>query len=621
METGSVRDLEVCYVGPDGRLTPVEVNATAMPQAEGLRIVSLVRDISTRKRAEDALHLDEQRMEALLRLQHLTDASEAEILNFAMEEAVRLTASSMGYLGFVDEKETLLTLQAWSKTAMAQCVFPEKLLTLRVEDGGLLVEPIVRRLPVFTNDYRATDPLMNGCPEGHQSIGSHLGVPIIDGGRVVAVAGVANKETPYEDPDAREIELLFQGLWNLLLRRRQQEALLRSEANYRSLVENARSIVLKWDPEGKVTYWNDFAAEFFGYTREEILGKSLFKTIVPEKETTGRDLIDLLHKIGKDPDQFASNINQNTQRNGRKVWIAWANRPVLDADGRVIEVLSYGIDITHLHEGAAALSDSERRYRTLAEAAHDMIFIIGRDDKVQYVNLGAAMAFGMTPEQMTGQPRAALFPEPQAKDQLESLRRVFETGNPQYGQQKTVFPGGDLWLGTWLAPILDAQGSVEAVLGISRDITARVQAEEALAASESSLRTIVDSVPECITVIDGDGILLDMNPAGLAMVGATLEQVRGLSATRIVTPEYQEAFLAFTRRACAGERGAMDFEILSLAGEHLRVSSTAGPLCLHPGEPAVCLAVTRVLGRVNPNHAGGKASAAHARDMRKNRDG
>ncbi|MGC4119720.1 MAG: PAS domain S-box protein [Myxococcales bacterium] len=133
-------------------------------------------------------------------------------------------------------------------------------------------------------------------------------------------------------------------------RRRSEESLARSEQRYRELVENANSIILRWDTQGRVRFLNEFGQSFFGYREEDILGRSVVGTIVPDTETSGRDLGALIERITSEPERYAVNENENVRSNGRRVWIAWTNRPVRDASGQFDEVLSVGNDITALKE-------------------------------------------------------------------------------------------------------------------------------------------------------------------------------------------------------------------------------------------------------------------------------
>ena len=124
------------------------------------------------------------------------------------------------------------------------------------------------------------------------------------------------------------------------------DRLAESERKYRELVEMANSIILRWDTQGCVTFLNEFGQRFFGYTAAEIVGRNVMDVIVPPRESGGRDLQTLMEQIRENPAAFEQNVNENIRRNGDRVWIAWTNRIVYDAEGKVTEILSIGTDIT-----------------------------------------------------------------------------------------------------------------------------------------------------------------------------------------------------------------------------------------------------------------------------------
>jgi PAS domain S-box-containing protein len=126
-------------------------------------------------------------------------------------------------------------------------------------------------------------------------------------------------------------------------------------------------------------------------------------------------------------------------------------------------------------------------YRVLAETAEDHIFVIDREDRIEYVNPAGARQHGSVPEQLIGRRRADLFPPDVVERQGRHLQQVFETGTPLYVEALNVYGEREVWLGTSLTPVRGADGSVRAVLGLSRDMTARRQAEDALRKSESEL--------------------------------------------------------------------------------------------------------------------------------------
>jgi PAS domain S-box-containing protein len=146
-------------------------------------------------------------------------------------------------------------------------------------------------------------------------------------------------------------------------RRRAEQRLARSELNYRELVEHANSIILRWNSEGRVTFLNEFGQRFFGYSAEEIVGRHVMNTIVPPTESGGRDLTRLMEDICAAPETFEQNVNENMRRNGERVWIAWTNRLVRDDNGRVVELLSVGSDITERRRAEQKIREMEEQVR------------------------------------------------------------------------------------------------------------------------------------------------------------------------------------------------------------------------------------------------------------------
>jgi PAS domain S-box-containing protein len=134
-----------------------------------------------------------------------------------------------------------------------------------------------------------------------------------------------------------------------------------SEKKYRDLVENANSIIMRRDIDGNITFFNEFAQKFFGYSEDEILGKSLEGTILPNTKATKTYLEELLNLLNQSLEKPVVNENQNMLRNGKKVWIAWTYKPILDGDGNILEILCIGTDITELKRAEQEKRDLEIR--------------------------------------------------------------------------------------------------------------------------------------------------------------------------------------------------------------------------------------------------------------------
>ena len=127
---------------------------------------------------------------------------------------------------------------------------------------------------------------------------------------------------------------------------RTRDLLRKSEVRYQDLLDSANSIVLRVDTQGTIRFINKFGATFFGFTPEELIGKNLIDTILPQKSRTGRDLVGMVRDVMQNPEEFEVNVNENMKRDGERVWIAWTNRALRDDQGRLTEILTIGYDIT-----------------------------------------------------------------------------------------------------------------------------------------------------------------------------------------------------------------------------------------------------------------------------------
>ncbi len=156
-------------------------------------------------------------------------------------------------------------------------------------------------------------------------------------------------------------------------RKRAEESLRLSEHKYRELVENANSIILRIDAQGRITFFNEYAQSFFGYTADEVLGKDCIGLIVPETDsTTGRDHGEMMDLVRTTPQEFAYNENENMSKNGERVWVAWSNRPIYDETGALSEVLCVGSDMTDRKR-----AEQERRQNELKLAQADRLATLG----------------------------------------------------------------------------------------------------------------------------------------------------------------------------------------------------------------------------------------------------
>ncbi|WP_094228882.1 PAS domain S-box protein [Methanolobus psychrotolerans] len=187
--------------------------------------IGIFGDISVRKKAEEALRLDESRLEALLKINQLTDTSLKEIADFVQEEAVRLTQSKIGYLAFLNEEGTVLTVYSWSQNIMKECKVKGMKLEYPLDSTGLWGESIRQKKAIIINDFDAPNPMKHGYPEGHIPLKRYMNIPIFDGKKIVGAAGVGNKEEEYNKSDLRQLTLFMEGMWRLIQRKKAEDTL------------------------------------------------------------------------------------------------------------------------------------------------------------------------------------------------------------------------------------------------------------------------------------------------------------------------------------------------------------------------------------------------------------
>lgn len=267
----------------DDQGTRIYISSTQVPLRDRSgRVIGLVgisRDITARKQAEEALReskrLNELRLQALVSLYQMADAPLQELMDFALDAAIELTGSQVGYFAFVNEDETLLTMQSWSKVALEQCRLAEKPLVYRVEETGLWGEALRQRRPIITNDYASPDtPWKKGYPEGHVPIIRHMNLPVFDGDHVVIVAGVGNKATDYDDTDVTQLSLLMTGMWQLIRRKRAIEASQESQRMLLTLMSNLPGMAYRCrnDPDWTMEFVSEGCLALTGYPPEDLLG-------------------------------------------------------------------------------------------------------------------------------------------------------------------------------------------------------------------------------------------------------------------------------------------------------------------------------------------------------------
>lgn len=155
-------------------------------------------------------------------------------------------------------------------------------------------------------------------------------------------------------------------------RKRAEAALMQSERNYRELIEYARTVILRWDVNGEVTYINDFGERCFGFKRFELIGRPLVDSIVPASDSAGKDMRQLIHDIIRFPAEHNEIEYENLTRDGRRIWMHWNNTAVYEKDGSLVEILSIGNDVTARKEAEDRLHETNHYLELAVQRSNEL---------------------------------------------------------------------------------------------------------------------------------------------------------------------------------------------------------------------------------------------------------
>ncbi len=252
-------------------------------------------------------------------------------------------------------------------------------------------------------------------------------------------------------------------------RKKAEKALKESQANLLAIFNATEESIFLLSTDETILALNEVGAQRLERRQEELIGHKIAEFLSPELYAQRHPFVERVIAT-------CQPVSHEDERYGH--WLANYLYPILDEQGQVIRVALYSRDITQRKQVEAALNASDERFHVVANTAGDMIFTITPEGKVGYANELAAQAFNMSPQALIGRELRDLFPPEIYQHQWARLQKVFTTGKPLSEEYLTHFPGGDVWLETWLAPMYDSNGRVIAVLGDSRNISARKQAEE-----------------------------------------------------------------------------------------------------------------------------------------------
>jgi PAS domain S-box-containing protein len=361
---------------------------------------------------------------------------------------------------------------------------------------------------------------------------------------------------PIRNPDG-SVRAFVGTIRDITGQKRSEDALRESEKKFRQFFNNINDALYLHALNdrglpGKFIEVNDTMCERLGYSREELLRISP-QDIVSD---AGRAKIPAIAEVtaGKGHATFET---EHRRKDGSIVPVEVSTVIFSLAGTRV--AMASARDITERKREEEALTRSEERYRTLAEASPDQIFINDRNGTILYANTKGLKLFGLPYDQVVGKQRKDLFPPELLMEQDATFREIFDSGEPVRKEERIRFGEQELWIDTNFVPLKDTAGQVTAILGVARDITERKRAEAALRESKDLTDAVVENVPLMIFLKEARDLrFVKFNRAGEELLGYDRQALLGKNNLDLFPPEQAAHFMAKDREVLDGDTGMLD---------------------------------------------------------------
>lgn len=595
-------DVRLWHLG--GHWTWVTIRGTVIAHnREGAptRMVGTLKDINSRKQIEIQNAVLLQLSDTLLR-QGGADST----LHSALELLGRHFGVARVCFGDVDATEgTIRVRHEWSDGSV-----PSVIGTWRMPDFGRAKETQIRSgqtvaVDDITQDVRTNDPhtLASYAPYAVRAV---LNMPMIRNGQFEAVLFLHHPEPRrWTMADIQLAELARSRIWDAVMREQAEARLRESESRFASIFELTPTIPWVVDPDGQPLMLGASYADKTGLRPEEVANDGWAETVHPDDRDEALRSIVGCRKTGEPMDVRY----RMRQADGAYRWVRVQGAPRRDPAGRITQWVGYIADIHGQVEAELAVRRSEAEARATAalldqvlETTPDAIWAMDRDRRYLMANSATSRIVGAAREEVIGRPVWDFLPT-----EFQQATR---------GQAEAIVGGADLIVEEPLfhkdlgevrifesrkVPLKGGDGEVLGVVGISRDITERKQAEKALKASEEAARNaanllerILETTPALVWGLDRDGRYLLINSAAARVIGSDRQAAVGRTIEELLAPEFAPTVRAELEQVLAGAEISVEESLFdSERGEMRLFDSLKVPLRNADGEVTGLVGVAR----------------------------
>jgi PAS domain S-box-containing protein len=337
---------------------------------------------------------------------------------------------------------------------------------------------------------------------------------------------------------------------------------LGTDERFRLLVEAVSDYaIFMLDPDGIVTTWNAGAARFKGYTAQEIIGQHFSMFYTEEDRQVGLPLRALNTAVTEG--RFEQE-GWRVRKDGTRMWAHVVIDPIQTDDGKLIGFAKITRDMTERKAAQDALRSSENRFRLLVQGVTDYaIYMLDPEGRVASWNRGAQRFKGYTEDEILGEHFSRFYTEEDRA--VELPRRALETavreGRFEQEGWRIRKDGTRMWAHVVIDPLYHDDGTLVGYAKITRDLSERKVAREALRLSEERFRLLVQGVSDyAIYMLDTEGRVANWNTGAQRFKGYTEQEILGEHFSRFYTDEDRAAGVPARALATAVNEGRFEQE-------------------------------------------------------------
>ncbi len=316
-------------------------------------------------------------------------------------------------------------------------------------------------------------------------------------------------KTPVKDADSKTVGLL--GIFHDITERKQAEAAREeAERSYRLLAENTTDVVAIFDLDLNLVWVSPSIEKQTGYTPDEMKKMPPLETMTPESIERVMEIYNRgkqRYEQGREvSDQFEMEA-EVYRKDGSTFWVDIRYRLIRDDNGNPSYILMQGRDITEHRKADEALRESEERYRLMAENTSDCIWMMNPDMRITYQSPSTERVFGYTAEEWEAVGFRG-WVHPDYIGEVVSTLKGLQAGDIRDSVTLTIQAqhksGHFFWMEICASPIRNPDGRVAGIVGVSRDVTERKEAEEAVQSLKTQIEFILGATKTGLDIVDAD---------------------------------------------------------------------------------------------------------------------